>query len=211
MASESIQLETACRLGDAFSGQGGSRGKRDLSAQEEWAIFLKAADGGGMWQCAVICPLLKKKKGQSQRVESTRCSLCVSQPLSSLLWLSASTHAHKIAAGRILTAKSWIFKCLEVITVRVLPGPGKARQFELRGAQWYLDHISQEFFLWDSMNVKVVSVSFSSRHWIPHTGHLAWWGALLGWSDKTRTENEISKCFIHCSSKNHFEPGEEYW
>lgn len=24
-------------------------------------------------------------------------------------------------------------KCLEVITVRVLPGPGKARQFELRG------------------------------------------------------------------------------
>lgn len=55
----------------------------------------------------------KKKKGQSQRrhrtaltVESTRCSLCVSQPLRSLLWLSASTHAHKIAAGRILTAKS---------------------------------------------------------------------------------------------------------
>lgn len=47
-ASESIQLETACRLGDAFSGQGGSGGKLDLSAQEEWVIFLRAADGGGM-------------------------------------------------------------------------------------------------------------------------------------------------------------------
>lgn len=45
-------------------------------------------------------------------------------------------------------------KCLEVITVRVSPGPGRARQRELREARSYLRFVLF-FLLTDSMKVKV--------------------------------------------------------
>lgn len=75
--------------------------------------------------------------------------------------------------------------------------------------------ISALRFLTDSMKVKVgcaqvcACTHLSGRRRIPRAAkHLPRRGALLGWSDKRRTENEISKRSKRCSSE---EPREERW
>lgn len=95
-------------------------------------------------------------------------------------------------------------KCLEVITVRVSPGPGRARQRELREAWSYLRFVFSQIqwkLKWACVQVCACTHLSVHRRSPRAAKHLPRRGALLGWSDKRRTENEISKRFKRCSSE----------